>query len=360
MEFTIDTQRILKLLANDIYDSPYALLRENVQNAFDAILMRRQKENFEGKIDIVIQNGKISIEDDGIGMSADVIEQNFWKAGSSGKNNPEARKAGVVGTFGIGAMANFGICTELKIITRYFDGEKTYESKAERERLEIGKRCIELQEVEKRQEPGTTVYATLQPGIYLNIEEAKSYLQQFVRYIDVPVTLNGSVISCQKYYTPQKYEKDTHIHEVVTNRGEFSYDLDLYVSNISEGRVAIYISKISQNGASLDGDVFLEQNAGVPIQGLRRGFGLASLPIGTAFNLGGVANLSFLVPTAGRDSINVESVDTAGRLIASAEQVIASKIAALDICDHNTCFLNYVNNYGRYDLAGNIRIISIW
>lgn len=356
LEFKIDTQRILKLLANDIYDSPYALLRENVQNAFDAILMRRQKEQFEGKIDIAIQNGQISIEDNGIGMSADVIEQNYWKAGSSGKNNPEARKAGVVGTFGIGAMANFGICTELKIITRYYEGEQTYESKAVRERLEIGKRCIELQEVEKRQEPGTTVYATLQPGIYLNIEEAKSYLQQFVRYIDVPVFLNGGVISCQKYYEPQKYEKDTYIHEVVTNRREFSYDLDLYVSNKNEGRVAIYISKIIQNGASLDGDVFLEQNAGVPIQGLRRGFGLASLPIGTTFNLGGVANLSFLVPTAGRDSINVESVDTAGRLIASAEQVIASKIASLDICDHNTCFLNYVNNYGRYDLAGNIRI----
>ena len=30
IEFNIETQRILKLLANDIYDSPYALLRENV------------------------------------------------------------------------------------------------------------------------------------------------------------------------------------------------------------------------------------------------------------------------------------------------------------------------------------------
>lgn len=356
LEFRIDTQRILKLLANDIYDSPYALLRENVQNAFDAILMRRQKEQFEAKIVITILEGKISIEDNGIGMTSEVIEQNYWKAGSSGKNNPEARKAGVVGTFGIGAMANFGICTELRIVTRYCEGDLTFESKAVREKLEIGKRCIEINEAERRQEPGTTVYATLQQGVSLNIENAKSYLLQFVRYIDVPVTINGQLISCQKYYEPQKYEKDTYIHEKVTNKGEFSYDLNLYISNTNNGRVVAYISNITQNGTILIGDVFLEQNAGVPIQGLRRGFGLSSLPIASTFNLGGVANLSFLVPTAGRDSINVESVDTAGRLLASVEQEIAIKLAALDICDHNTCFLNYVNNYGRYDLAGNILI----
>ena len=35
-------------------------------------------------------------------MNEDVLQNNFWKAGSSGKNNDLAKKAGVVGTFGIG------------------------------------------------------------------------------------------------------------------------------------------------------------------------------------------------------------------------------------------------------------------
>ena len=65
IEFNIETQRILKLLANDIYDSPYALLRENVQNAYDAILMRQKKESFEPRIDIVIENSQILIADNG-------------------------------------------------------------------------------------------------------------------------------------------------------------------------------------------------------------------------------------------------------------------------------------------------------
>jgi molecular chaperone HtpG len=38
--FDVQTDRILQILASEIYDSPKAFLRENVQNAYDAILMR--------------------------------------------------------------------------------------------------------------------------------------------------------------------------------------------------------------------------------------------------------------------------------------------------------------------------------
>ena len=38
--FDVETERILQILSSEIYDSPKAFLRENVQNAYDAILMR--------------------------------------------------------------------------------------------------------------------------------------------------------------------------------------------------------------------------------------------------------------------------------------------------------------------------------
>ena len=38
--FQIDTQRVVQLLAKQIYQSPLALLRENTQNAFDAVRQR--------------------------------------------------------------------------------------------------------------------------------------------------------------------------------------------------------------------------------------------------------------------------------------------------------------------------------
>lgn len=38
--FKFNVERVLQILSDDIYDSPLSLLRENVQNAYDAILQR--------------------------------------------------------------------------------------------------------------------------------------------------------------------------------------------------------------------------------------------------------------------------------------------------------------------------------
>jgi len=106
--FQVETDRVLEILSKQIYDSPYAMVRENVQNCYDAVLMRAKEEGgdlSQYKIDIVLEHEIITIKDDGIGMSEEVLRNNFWKAGSSGKNNSKAREAGVIGTFGIGAMA---------------------------------------------------------------------------------------------------------------------------------------------------------------------------------------------------------------------------------------------------------------
>jgi molecular chaperone HtpG len=40
IEFQVETTRLLQILTREIYDSPLALLRENLQNAYDAIFMR--------------------------------------------------------------------------------------------------------------------------------------------------------------------------------------------------------------------------------------------------------------------------------------------------------------------------------
>lgn len=356
IEFNIETKRILKLLANDIYDSPYALLRENVQNAYDAILMRQQKEAFEPKIEISIDQMSIQIYDNGIGMTSDVIENNYWKAGSSGKNNPEARAAGVVGTFGIGAMANFGICTALEIITRYYSGETTYRSTAIRESLEIGKRCIEREETESRTEPGTTVNATLEPGVIVEMDKAASYLKQFVKYLPVPVFLNGLLISKSPYFNSANFRND----DVQSNhytRGDYTFDMVIYIgAKHPEGRVAFYMKNIKLNDEPITGSIFLEQNSGTGIQGLRNGFGLSTLPVETSFNFGGIVDMSFLLPTAGRDSISVETVNKAALLIGYAEEIVAEALAREEICDNNRQFLNYVQNHKRYDLADRIKV----
>ena len=72
--FKIELSRILELLADQIYQSPLALLRENTQNAFDAIRMRMYLgQEFDPRISITTTANKIVVTDNGIGMTADEI-----------------------------------------------------------------------------------------------------------------------------------------------------------------------------------------------------------------------------------------------------------------------------------------------
>src|SRR5947209_2839350 len=139
--FQVETTRILQILAREIYDSPLALIRENVQNAYDAVRQRFVDSSGTltdgGRINIDVGSGEIIISDNGIGMNEEVLRQNFWKAGSSGKHSDSARRAGVVGTFGIGAMANFGVCTRLTVETRAEGSAEVLRSVAERDSLKI-------------------------------------------------------------------------------------------------------------------------------------------------------------------------------------------------------------------------------
>ncbi len=79
--FKVELSRILELLADQIYQSPLALLRENTQNAFDAIRMRLHiGQDFEPEISIEIADDQIIVSDNGIGMTPTEIEENFWYA----------------------------------------------------------------------------------------------------------------------------------------------------------------------------------------------------------------------------------------------------------------------------------------
>lgn len=162
MKFQIDIKKVIKLLAKDIYDSPYALLRENLQNAYDAVLMRKQADPSytDERIEITIEAGKVVIVDNGIGMTEATVENNYWKAGSSGKNTEEARRAGVVGTFGIGAMANFGVCNKLEVRSRYYASEQTIVTSADLESISLTEECINTSKLNDASLPiGTKVTA---------------------------------------------------------------------------------------------------------------------------------------------------------------------------------------------------------
>lgn len=361
MKLQIDIKKVINLLAKDIYDSPYALLRENLQNAYDAVLMRKQVDTGynDYRIDMCIEDRKVIIVDNGIGMTAETVENNFWKAGSSGKNTVEAQKAGVVGTFGIGAMANFGVCDKMEVRTRFYNSTKTIVTSTELEKISLTEECIDTQIIDDATLPiGTTVTATLREGELITFDGALTYLKPFVQYLPMPVTLNGQLISQKRYLdTIMLNEANTLSGEKVVAGGLLTYKLQMKAINYNNGLVSVHVTDICKNGEPLQGDIVLRQDMG-SIYGLRNGFGLASVPISSNFRWGGVVNMTRLVPTAGRDSLTRESVSMVSEIITSFDNQIVELLANYDICDSNPAFLSYVYVHAdrTMQLGGRIRI----
>ena len=361
MKLQIDIKKVINLLAKDIYDSPYALLRENLQNAYDAVLMRKQVDGSykDYRIEMRIEDRKVIIVDNGIGMTAETVENNFWKAGASGKNTVEAQMAGVVGTFGIGAMANFGVCDKMEVRTRYYNSTKTIVTSTELEKISLTEECIDTQIIDDATLPiGTTVVATLREGENITYDGALAYLRPFVQYLPMPVTLNGQLISQTQYLgTIMLNEANTVSGERDVVDGMFLYKLKIKVLNYNNGQVSAHISDIRKNGEILPGEIVLRQDMG-SIYGLRNGFGLASVPVSSNFRWGGVVNMTRLVPTAGRDSLTRDSVSLVSEIITSVENQIVVLLANYDICDANPAFLSYVYVHSdrTIQLGGKVRI----
>ena len=119
----IDFESVLRAISKQIYETPLAFIRENVQNAVDAIRIQALRDSAgtgdeRYGIEITVDDKKVTVHDNGIGMSATDLETFFWTIGASGKRTKEAQTAGCVGMFGIGGFANFGVCDTLEVISQ--------------------------------------------------------------------------------------------------------------------------------------------------------------------------------------------------------------------------------------------------
>lgn len=348
MEF--DAKQMIRLLGNDLYDSPLAMLRENVQNAYDAILERQEVDSsFSPKIDIIITDNQVIVQDNGVGMNGEILAQNYWKAGNSSKNNPRSIAAGVVGHFGIGALANFGVCTKLELKTRRFNEDCSYSTSAVRDNLNI-KDSIPITVLDKEAASiGTRVEATLECPGSITPASAKSYLHQYIDYLPIPVYINGEeFVRKQISFIPK-------ITNIKINEGAISYTIDLTYGNTFPLDVEIKAYNIKYMGTDIKGYLYLNSRLN-SIMGLRNGFGLANVNVMSSYNFGGVANLDNLTPTAGREAISRESASVVGTLVRSLEIQWTEIICTDPICDNYREFLIYVSNNYKDSYAKNIKI----
>jgi molecular chaperone HtpG len=356
--FDVETERILQLLSSEIYDSPKAFLRENVQNAYDAILMRCTERGLsiaDRRIDIIVEKGRITVQDDGIGMTDEVLKDNFWKAGSSGKKSELAQRSGVIGTFGIGAMANFGVCTALRVETRNIESAVTLVSSARRKDLRFAQNCIDLERVTDDRGPGTTVRADLDPSFAIDETSTCEYLSQYVRFLPVPLFVNGRLIS-QEVFEGALAGKAAGFNQISSRavvRGEFTATLRTFVN--MQARVLTRLDGIFLNGNPLSGEAFFVQQGGQTL-GFRNLFGLAPIPVSSVYDFGGFVNLNILHPTAGREALSRESIQHVANLVSLIEAEVSNDLAETHAADQNQQFQQYILSNGLTPLAKNVKI----
>ena len=80
----------------------------------------------------------------------------------------------MVGTFGIGAMANFGVASELTVTTESSKTGQGTRSSVEREKLSATEPCISIETLPSEGHPGTTVEIVIDAGVKIGIAEEGS------------------------------------------------------------------------------------------------------------------------------------------------------------------------------------------
>ena len=355
--FAVEISRMIEVLAAQIYPTPFALLRENVQNSFDAILQRQHLgHEFAARIDVNIEPRQVRVTDNGIGMSREDLRNHFWRAGSSSKNTEEARAAGVVGTFGIGAMANFGIAEELHVETEDTRAGERTACSAFRSTLSVTEDCISFEPQASTGRPGTKVTAVMQSDNPIHVEQAEAYILQFVAYLPIDVFVNGSKASGRPIEesipalatrTWSVEAQDVELHS--------GLKADVNLVGAVNGDVRIALRNVEVDSQRLAGRMVLRQGVG-NLRTFRSGFGLATTSVNSVYGFGGVADFLFLQPTAGREALTTESMQILQRIASGVDEFVSLQLAERPESNASAPFVAWAAKRRRFDLCSNLRV----
>lgn len=141
-QFKAESKRLLDLMINSIYTNKEIFLRELISNASDAMdklyynsltnkNININKDDLKIKISINKDERILTIEDKGIGMTAEELENNLGTIAQSGsfafKNeNDKKEDIDIIGQFGVGFYSAFMVSKEIEVISKPYGSEKAY------------------------------------------------------------------------------------------------------------------------------------------------------------------------------------------------------------------------------------------
>ncbi|MCY3605657.1 MAG: ATP-binding protein [Gammaproteobacteria bacterium] len=361
-EIGIEFDSVLRAISKQIYETPHAFLRENVQNAIDAVRIQalrdgRDAGDLEYRIEVQVDSEIVSVRDNGIGMSRKDLQGFFWTIGSSGKRGDEARKAGCVGMFGIGGFANFGVCHRLVVTSKDVTstkGTSTALSAEDIRRAGTSIPKVTIADSGEADPRGTLVVGELKNPP--DIEELKNYLRDFVRFVPVDIRFNGESISRGKFEALDEQDNLVQIGEAV-RRWE-SGDAVIF-GRLWEDRGHTLVASIEEfvwrgNKTLMKGRLRFE---GGLLDAFKRGFKLCATQVPTTIGVSGRLDCDLFVPTAGRDSLDSETMGLLGQLVALLEQVAVDVVLESPerIAQHTRIF-RYISRRGLIEKMANVPV----
>ena len=141
-EFKTESKKILNMMINSIYTNEEIFLRELISNASDALdklyyqsltdkKLKIKKEDLKIKISFNKVDKKITITDNGIGMTGEELENNLGTIARSGSElfkleNKDLDNANIIGQFGVGFYSSFMVSKKVTVLSRSINSDTAY------------------------------------------------------------------------------------------------------------------------------------------------------------------------------------------------------------------------------------------
>lgn len=140
-QFKAESKKLLDLMINSIYTHKEIFLREIISNASDAIdklyfksltdeNVGLGKDDFYIRITADKENRILTVCDNGIGMTAEELENNLGTIAKSGSQKFKAENSDdnidIIGQFGVGFYSAFMVSKKVRVITKAYGSEEAF------------------------------------------------------------------------------------------------------------------------------------------------------------------------------------------------------------------------------------------
>ena len=205
-QFKAESKRLLEMMINSIYTHKEIFLRELISNASDAIDKLYFKSLTDDKVgmnksDFAIwlepdkDKKTLTISDNGIGMTAEDLENNLGTIAQSGSlafksENELGDDVNIIGQFGVGFYSAFMVAKKVTVISKAYGSDKAYKW------ISDGVDGYTIEETDETDKTGTKIILEIKDdnddenySQYLETFALENLVKKYSDYISFPIKM---------------------------------------------------------------------------------------------------------------------------------------------------------------------------